>query len=355
MLQKSLLMLLLCMSLSVQASRLARIAAKVNRPLQKALAVLACSAATCFVGIKAEAGISWLDSDYGARLKELSLGSGSHPSHGFVAGKAILADNGNSNAYEPSVGYLHGITTLNGDEARLQQFNAYLYYNYLLPDGRTYGQANKQIMALTVAGLDHYDMRGFELSTRSPRLWFADHHATRRAESEEDTDGFVVSHLHWMGIESPFFSSKVGVGDLGLVKTGLFRQADLEAWAGDGADFSYLFFLTNSIGVNINPMENGVDAGPLNLGFKIEQMRTLSGDIDFADGTDGSFTALWESAQAEFEITLFSDRYAYNVVKLGADLAVFRQRIDAESEAGKHFSQHKNGGQFSIAIRKYWD
>lgn len=355
MFSRLLLPSLLCVSLSVQAARLSHITEKVGRPLQKALTVLICAAATCLVGLKAEAGNLWLASNYGARMKELSLGSGSHPGHGFVAGKAILADNGSSTDFEPSVGYLHWLTTLNGDEGRLQELNAYLYYNYFLPDGKTYGQANKQIMTLTVLGLDHYDMRSFELTTRSPRLLFADHYDTRRFEFEDDTDGFAVSHLHWMGFESPFFSTRVGVGDLGLVKTGLFRQADLEAWAGEGADFSYLFFLTNSIGISISPMQDGIDGGPLSFVFKIEQMRTLYGDIDFADGADGGFTAIWESAQAEIELTLLSDRYAHNIVKIGADLSVFRQRLDAESDAGKRFSQHKNGGRLSFKISKYGD
>ena len=355
MLQKLLLASLMCISLSMQAGHLSRIAEKVGRPLQKAIVVLVCSTTTCLMGFKAEAELRVLegigvDSYYGTRLKELSLGGGSHSGHGFVDGKVILADNGRN---EDSVGYLRELVTLDEDGVHLQELNAYLYYDYYLGGGKTYGEADKQMLTSTRLGFDHYDMRSFELA--------------------DDTDGFVVSHLHLIGVEFPLsihrykpvfiskskvtpkFSSKVGAGGLGLVKTGIFSQADLEAWAGDEADFSYSFFLTNSIGVYIRPMQDGIDVGRLGLGFKVEQMRTLRGDIDFTDGTDGSFTAIWESAQAEVEITLLDYNDSDDIWKLGVDLTFFRQLLDAESDAGKHFLQRKNGRRIRFALSKYWE
>ena len=337
MLQKLLLASLICMSLSMQAGHLSRIAEKVGRPLQKAIVVLVCSATTCLMGLKADAQLRLIavDSYHGTRIKELSLGRNSRSGHSFIDGRVILADNGSSDDHETSVGYVHGLATLDEDGMRLQELNSYLYYTYILPDGNTYGETSKQMLALTRLGFDHYDMRSFELA--------------------DDTDGFAVSHLHGIGLELPILTTRVGVGNLGLVKTGLFEQADLEAWAGDEADFSYLLFLTNSIGLHIRPMRDGVYVGPLGLGFKVEQMRTLRGDIDFTDGTDGGFTAIWESAQAEVEITLLDYNYSKDIWKLGVDLTFFRQRLDAMSDTGKHFSQRKDGRRIRFKLSKYWN
>ena len=99
MFHKLLLASLVCVSLSLQASRLSRVTEKVSRPLQQAVAVLACAAATCFVGIKAEA--------YDAKVKELSFGTGYHYYDLFASGKMLLFDNGGSYYNEASIGYLH--------------------------------------------------------------------------------------------------------------------------------------------------------------------------------------------------------------------------------------------------------
>ena len=337
MLQRLLLATLMCVSLSMQAGRLSRITKKVGHPLQKAIVVLACSAAACLMGLKAEAQLQLIpmDSYYWTRMKELSLGVGSHPGHGFVDGTMILVDNGSSDDHETSVGYLHGLATLDGDGMRLQELNTYIFYNYMLPYGTTYAETHNLMLEFTKLGFDHYDMRSFDLA--------------------DDTDGFAVSHLHGIGLVLPLLATKVGVGSLDLVKTGLFKQADLEAWAGNEADFSYLLFLANSIWLHFRPMQDGIDFGPLDFNFKVEQMRTFRGDIDFADGTDGDFTAIWESAQAEVEVTLLDYNNSDDILKLGVDLTVFRQRLDANANAGKRFSQRKNGKQIRFKLSKYWE
>ena len=325
---------------AADASRLSRAITKVSRPLQKAVAVVACSVATCLVSIDAEAENLWLDSEYGPRIKELALGSGSSPEHGFISGKAALMGNNNTpwDAEDnmPMMGYLHGVVTLDGDEARLQQFNTYFIYfnNYGLLRNGTYSEDNL-LPAASMLGLDHFDFRAFEL--------------------EDNTEGFAVSHLHLMGVEFPFFLTKIGVGNLGLIETGSFSQADLEQWAGVETDFSYLLFLTNTLGIDVQPMQNAQRPGPIVLSFDIEQMRTLRGDIDFPDGTDGGFTAIRESVRAGIEFILYAGEYGRSELSLGVEASTYRQRIDATAENGKKFSQHKSGRQVQVKLTKYWD
>ena len=339
MFHKLLLASLVCISLSLQASRLSRVTEKVSRPLQQAVAVLACAAATCFVGIKAEA--------YDAKVKELSFGTGYHYYDLFASGKMLLFDNGGSYYNEASIGYLHGQAALwqhrNKDDwgnsrtdsrADLRILNAYLLYFYGTPGGKTYSQGGGDVLVLTAVGFDRHDMRGFELG--------------------DDTEAFAVKHLHGIGFESPIISSKVGIGDLGLVETGTFQQADLEEWAGDGADFSYLFFLTNSIGGTVRQSSNGSRSHVTRLSFKIEQMRTLSGDIDFADGTDGDFSAIWESFKVEFGLSN-KDHYNQRVLhELIIDWSAFRQRL-AASAGGRSFSQNKIGLRVGLRVTSYLD
>ena len=151
MLQRLLLATLMCVSLSMQAGRLSRVTKKVSHPLQKAIVVLACSAAACLMGLKAEAELRMLEvvrtdsyygsrvfgveSYYGTRMKELSFGGGSHSGHGFIDGKMILADNGRD---ENSFGYLRELVTLDEGGVHLQELNAYLYYTYYPGIGKTY-------------------------------------------------------------------------------------------------------------------------------------------------------------------------------------------------------------------------
>ena len=217
----------------------------------------------------------------------------------------------------------------------LQQLNTYLYYLYGSSNGANganYSEDHLFTLALSGGGLDHFDFRALEL--------------------EDDTEGFTARHLHWMGFESPFFSTRVGVGDLGLVKTGLFRQADLEAWAGEGADFSYLFFLTNAFGIRAQPLRNGSDPGPVGISLDVEQMRTLRGDIDFLDGTDGGFTAIRESLRGEIEFVLY-DEGGGGGWALGVEASLYRQRISATAEDGRDFSQNKSGKRVQLNLTKY--
>ena len=232
----------------------------------------------------------------------------------------------------------------------LQQLNTYLYYLYGSSNGANYSEDHLFTVAFSSIGLDHFDFRALEL--------------------EDDTEGFTARHLYWMGLEFPFlpnglietgdfqqvalfFSSNIGVGDLGFVETGSFRQADLEQWAGAEADFSYLFFLTNALGIRAQPLRNGSDPGPVGISLDVEQMRTLRGDIDFLGGTDGGFTAIRESLRGEIEFVLY-DEGGGGGWALGVEASLYRQRISATAEDGRDFSQNKSGKRVQLDLTKYY-
>lgn len=327
----SLAVLFMAMAVTAHAGKLSQLAAKVPRPLQQAVAVVVC-ATTCLVGFNPKAAGDWAIERM-PLVKEMSAGIGSGPGHGFFSIKTGIDVEGDEE--RGSFFSIDALGTLKmssnetgGNDAYLEHFDGHFFRMYMLPEGMSYAHANRLELALTSAGYDYYDKRSFELT--------------------EGTEGFRTGHLHWMGIDSSFLITKVGVGNLGLVKTGWFEQADLEAWAGDGAEFSYWFFLTNGIGIAAQPRD-----GQLSLGAKILQARTLRGDIDFADGTDGDFVAIWESIEADVEFSLL-DGDPYNDVRIGIAASFYRQRLSAGGEMREELSQRTNGHRLLVGLGFYF-
>ena len=205
-----------------------------------------------------------------------------------------------------------------------EHLDAHLLRMFMRLNNTSYHLPDHSEFALTAAGFDYYDKRSFEL--------------------DDGTEGFRAGHLHWMGVDSPLLISKVGVGSLGFFDTGWFKQADLEAWAGKEAEFSYWFFLTNGIGFAIQPPYS-----PLGLEVRVLQSRTIKGDVDFADGSDGDFVALWESAKAHAHIDPFFG------IRIGVVASAFRQRLSADAATRKKFSQNKNGHRITGYMSLYFE
>ena len=330
MLKHLLAVLLFSVALTAQAGKLSQLVAKMPLPIKQAVVVIAC-AATCLVGLNPQSAEAYYEQQSLPPFKELMRGGGSGPGHSFLATKLGINVRGDS-AYGSFLNIDTRIVARDGDssgeQVHVEHFDGHLARMYNRPEGMTYSQANRLEYALTVAGVDYYDKRSFDL--------------------EDGTEGFKTAHLHWMGFDSSFVILKVGVGSLGFVKTGEFEQADLEYWAGDGADFSYVFFVTHGFGVALQPSDSR-----LSLGVKALQSRTLMGDIDFADGIDGDFVAIWESAEADLEWSLTKGSDAD--VRLGIGASIYRQRINADAATGERFSQNKKGHRIQGHLALYID
>ena len=322
--------LLISMATTAQAGGLSQLAMKVPRSLQQAVAVVVCATA-CLVGfnLKAEGN----NDDRIPILKEWAYGVGSSPGHLFIAGKLGIDSPGD--LADGSLFNLDALATFNnessnGFQSYLEHLDAHFFRIYIRPEGTTYSQANRLEVSLSSVGFDYYDKRSFAL--------------------DGGTEGFRAGHLHWMGLDSPILISKVGVGSLGLVNTGWFEQDDLEAWAGDEAEFSYWFFLTNGINVALQRRHSD-----FSFGLKILQSRTVKGDIDFADGTDGDFGAIWEIATVDAELSFLKKYWHEGDVRLGAAVSAFRQRLNANDETGGKFSQRKSGVRIAGHMGFYFD
>ena len=316
--------LLMSMAVTVHAGRLSQAVSKVQRPLQQAVAVVVCAAACLVFNSEVKAYNSG-----SSPLKEFAVGGGV-PGYAFFntkMGVYLPGDEADGSVFNIDLRYA---IKSNDDYygVYFEHFDAHLFRMFMRPNGITYPLPDRMGLALTGAGYDTYDKRSFEL--------------------DGGTEGFAAGHLHWMGLDSPIFISKVGVGSLGFVDTGWFEQADLEAWAGDGAEFSYLLFLTNGIGFELQPRHS-----LLGVGVKVLQSRTIKGDIDFADGVDGNFVALWESAEAKAELIFTNDSPV--AARLGVTAAAFRQRISADAETGEKFSQRKGGYRIAGHVSLYID
>lgn len=201
----------------------------------------------------------------------------------------------------------------------------------------------------------------------------------RADDLNNGVDGFVAQHLHVIGFEFPVISSSIGLGDIGLVETGSFKQADLDAWAGEGARVSYIFFHDGSLGFKWMPLrKNGPlvkmngeslrhndgsvvtapngDPGNFVVDFHVKQARTIGGDIDFPDSMDGDFTAIWEELSLQAAQRVWGNSYTDDSqISILVKLRIYRQRINAKDEAGNSFSSRQDGSKALVKLQLLLD
>ena len=229
-------------------------------------------------------------------------------------------------------------TDLSEADSYLESLNIHLFHTDNPISGNLgeehYPHLGRIIPTFSILGFDYNDKYTFEL--------------------EDDIKGFRAGHLHLVGMDSSVIVSKVGLGRLGSVDidTGWFEQEDLQAWAGGKAEFSYQLFLTNGIGIGIHPPEVAAS-----ITARAVQERTFGGNIDFADGTEGEFVALWESVEVDVELSLghVDDDKNFGDVRLRVAAYAFRQRLSANAETGEKFSQRKNGHRLSVSMVAYYE
>ena len=315
-----LVVLLISMAVTAQAGKLSQLAAKVAHPLQK-MVVIAC-ATGCMLGFAPKHAESI---ERVSPIKELVLGVAPETSQGFIRAKFGIPTDGEGEGdfslFNIDTNIMASYRALE-DNVHAEHFDAhFIRMSGIASASQSYAHANRLEYAITGAGYDFYDKDSYDLT--------------------DGTEGFKASHLHWMGFESPFVIMKVGVGHLPGIKTGEFEQADLEAWAGDAAEFFYWLFVTNGVGFDLQSPQL-----PVSFGAKILQSRTLWGGIDFADGTDGNFTAIWEIIEADAELSFLNVSSSFHAdFRIGVIGSVFRQRISGNTETGEKFSQRVNGAR----------
>ena len=337
-----LLVLLLVVTPLLQASPLSDTLTKVSRPLSKAVAVLVCSASLCLSALNNADGNFLRDSHLNPRMQRLAVGGGSKPSFALFAGDLTLADRGGDGAM---LGYLHGTTTVDADALHLERFKSYLFYNLSrLPPEQTIMRDQNMLIRSSAIGVDSYDFRS--------------------ASNSSDGGGFAVQHVHLFGWENILGGSNVGLGDLGFVKLSAFEHEGLEEWAGAGADLSYVFFIEISLQLPIYPWRDlskletipatpsASDALPLFIGVRVETLRTLFGDIDFADGTDGGFDAGRNNFAADIKLRLLNDDSIDGGLNLNTELLFYQMGIDAEADSGRTFKQITNGKRITFMLEK---
>ena len=344
-----LLVLFLVTASPLHASRISDAMAKVSSPLFKTVAVLVCSASLCLSALNNSANAKFLrNSHFNPSMKRLEVGGGSKPSYAFFAGELTLADSGDD---EIALGYLHGTVTVDRDALHLERFKSYLLYNTFrdpsTQETEPPAQAiiNKEaIIKSSALGFDSYDFRS--------------------ASNSSDGGGFAARHLHLFGWENILGASNVGLGDLGFVKLSAFEHAGLEEWAGAGADLSYMFFIEISLQLPIYPwrdlskletipaIPSASDALPLFIGVRVEGLRTLFGDIDFVDGTDGSFGAGRNNVAADIKFRLLNDDSIDGGLNLNTELLFYWMGIDAEADSGRTYKQRTNGKRITFKLEK---
>lgn len=168
------------------------------------------------------------------------------------------------------------------------------------------------------------------------------------------SDGFTSSHLHWLGMGTPTFGIDIGVGDLGFVRSGEFQQKHMTEWAGPEADFSHVIFLETYANLSSAYFSQLDFLHPVIFSIGGEQRRTIFGDIDLLDNTDGDFTAIWERLRAEVEIIhRHEDAPLDTGLSLSIELSLFRQRLNAMRENGRSFSQRTNGHLVKFTLTIY--
>ena len=325
-----LVVLLISMAVTAQAGKLSQLAARVAQPLQKAL-VVACTTG-CLLGFSPKHAESI---ERVSPIKEFVLGIAPVTNQGFISAKLGIPTDGEG---EGDFSFLNIDTNIMAsyrgreDGVHAEHFNAsFIRMSGIASASKSYAHANRREFAITAAGYEFYDKDSYELT--------------------DDTQGFKVEHLYWQGLESPFLIMKAGVGKLPF-KVGRFEQADLQAWAGKNAEFSYWFYLTNGVGFEFQS-----ESSFLSFGAKILQSRTLGGDIDFADGTDGNFVAIWEILEADAEISFSGESDNFHAdMRLGLVGSVFRQRINGniETEEKEKFSQRVNGARIRVFVAFYF-
>ena len=224
---------------------------------------------------------------------------------------------------------------------------------------------------LTLIGYEYLDFRGNKL--------------------DGDVEGFVGRHMNLIEFKFPAFSSSIGVG---WPHGNFFKQANLEAWAGEDAHLNYDFFHEGSLGFRLMPMrKNGPlldgkyvlvandevsrpffvdqealnerpdlkavmvpnnDPGPLVFDLYAKQARTIGGDIEFPYGTDrdGSFTAIWEELSIQATQRLWGNiPYDDEELSIIGYLRLYRQRLNAKDGHGNSYSSRQSGNEGVIKIR----
>ena len=242
-----------------------------------------------------------------------ATGGGDYHGQGRLGFSMVLAQDKWSKL---DYGFLQGEVSVDDYPRRLPFVRAHLIRDTIL-DGEL-------PLLVTSTGYDYFDFRADDLGG--------------------EIEGFTAHHVHLYGVETPVFSSSIGIGDLGFAKLGNFSQADLNYWAGDNADLSYILFHRGSLGIRWMPSERwafNVDA---------RQLRTIGGDIDFTDGTDGNFTAIWEEIALKSEFDIHLDQ-----VRMVGELRFYRQRIDADDEIGNSFSSRQDGKKGSLKFQLLFD
>lgn len=223
---------------------------------------------------------------------------------------------------------------------------------------------------LTLIGYEYLDFRGNKL--------------------DGDVEGFVGRHMNLIEFKFPAFSSSIGVG---RPHGNFFKQANLEAWAGEDAHLNYDFFHEGSLGFRWMPLrKNGTvidgiyvlvdndetspffvdqealnerpdlkvvmvpnsDPGPLVFDLHAKQARTIGGDIEFPYGTDidGSFTAIWEELSIQATQRIWGNiLYDDEELSIIGYLRLYRQRLNAKDGHGNSYSSRQSGNEGIIKIR----
>ena len=193
-----------------------------------------------------------------------------------------------------------------------------------------------------------------------------------------DDQGFAASHLHLFGITVPIdpvggskafigyvpdgkkprgmlaIKSSLGINDIDFVNLGGFGQEDLEAWAGEDAGISYVFVHEGALRFSFTPQQlgpkGGYRAGSTVVAVELRDLRTIKGDIDFQDGADGDFTAVWN----DITLTLSQELPSNEGWHLQGEARVYRQTIDA-SGRGESFSLDEKGIRGAVKVKMLSD
>ena len=303
-------------------------------------------------------GYHW-DDVYWNNLKRFAVSGSLNPHHSGVEATYILRDTGGDllggdTDPSPSLGYLDFKANYDGEQMRLPRLETYLTYSYALPYYMSYADGHKIRGAISSLGYEYYDHSTYELD-------------------DAETEGFVAHHIHMFGVHFPMFGSNFGLGDIGYAKTGGFEQADLEAWAGDDARLSFVFFHRGYLQLRWRSLraayfsatddhphvfyerESADDVLPIDVGIKAEQLRTLFGNIEKKNGEEGDFTAIWESILADVRLQIYSGYARNDGLFLVGEFEAYRQRINAQLEEGGAFSQQASGKRITLKLEGVFD
>ena len=291
-----------------------------------------------------------------ASVKELSVG--------FDLGKQFLVGttvalldqyDKDDNAPYHAKGYLRGQMLVSGDGIRFPNLKASVFYSQFDDnEGMFYD-----------SGGDSYDHPGI-------RQVIGGHSSLGYEWLDfrgSDAKGFTANHFHLLGFTvgtDPkgdenrtiiVFKSATGLNDIGIVKLGNFNQDDLQAWAGKDEDFSYVLMHEGSVGLTFTPKTKGYDSDyrpeGLVVGLEVRDLRTIGGDIDWEDGTDGDFTAVWNDITLALsqELATGKDHSWY----LQAEARFYRQAIGAKALGKTTFNSNEKGARVSASLQLQFD